>query len=331
MKSLSIAIVGGESLAGKEVREVFRQRELAWTIHLIGADEAETGKLTEEGEEIAVITAMDASNLAAADVVVLAGSAASSQKAQEILASSLHPTPIIDLTRSLEEVASARLCAPVAGVPATGFPAIVAHPAAIALADFQHLLISEFPIRNWLAEIFEPASERGQAGIDELHQQTVRLFSFQPLPKDVYDTQLAYSLLAAFGEESPCSLDAVEQLIERHLASLLAASGAPTPMPSLRLLQAPVFHGYMISAWVEFAQPTTVEAIQLHLRTAGVDVRGANEEPPSNPSVPGQDGLIIGNIRPDRNRRNAFWFWIGVDNVRIPAVNAAKIVETLCA
>ncbi|MBI4908579.1 MAG: hypothetical protein HY820_33475 [Acidobacteria bacterium] len=327
MKSLSIAIVGGESLAGKEVREVFRQRELAWTLHLIGADEAETGKFTEEGEELAVITALDASNLAGADAVVLAGSAVSSRRAHEILVDASPGMPLIDLTRTLEDVATARLCAPTAGLASSGYPAVVAHPAAIALAEFHNLLRGPFPLKHWLAEVFEPASERGQAGIDELHQQTVKLFSFQAMPKEVYDTQLAYSLLAAYGEESPYSLDAVEQMIERHLASLFGANGA---MPSLRLIQAPVFHGYMISAWVEFAESTTVEALQLHLRTEGVDVRGADEEPPSNPSVPGQDGLIIGNIRPDRNHRNAFWFWIGVDNLRLPAVNAARVVEAVC-
>ena len=51
--------------------------------------------------------------------------------------------------------------------------------------------------------IFEPASECGTAGIDEMQQQTVNLLSFQPLPKKVFDAQLAYAMLAQLGSEAP--------------------------------------------------------------------------------------------------------------------------------
>ena len=44
--------------------------------------------------------------------------------------------------------------------------------------------------------MFEPASEHGQRGMDELHQQTVNLLSFQPLPKDVFDAQVAFNMVA---------------------------------------------------------------------------------------------------------------------------------------
>ena len=47
------------------------------------------------------------------------------------------------------------------------------------------------------ATVLEPASEQGKAGLDELHQQTVGLLSFQSVPKDVYDTQVAFNLKAA--------------------------------------------------------------------------------------------------------------------------------------
>ena len=35
--------------------------------------------------------------------------------------------------------------------------------------------------------------------MDELHQQTVNLLSFQPLPKDVFDAQVAFNLVARYG------------------------------------------------------------------------------------------------------------------------------------
>ena len=102
-----------------------------------------------------------------------------------------------------------------------------------------------------MVHVFEPASERGQRGLDELQQQTVAVLAFQKLKTDVFDAQLAFNLLARYGEEALEPLEGIEQRVERHLASLLA--GWPgVPMPSLRVIQAPVFHGHSFSVWVEF-------------------------------------------------------------------------------
>src|SRR5215472_14510715 len=71
-------------------------------------------------------------------------------------------------------------------------PVRVAHPAAMALA----LLLlragnagNAGKVTRSLATVFEPASERGKRGMDELHEQTVNLLSFQQLPKNVFDSQ----------------------------------------------------------------------------------------------------------------------------------------------
>ena len=39
------------------------------------------------------------------------------------------------------------------------------------------------PIARAIATLFEPASEHGRRGMDELHEQTVNLLSFQQLPE----------------------------------------------------------------------------------------------------------------------------------------------------
>ena len=116
---------------------------------------------------------------------------------------------------------------------------VLAHPAATAIA----LILSRLPhaLRHSVIQIFEPASERGQAGIHELQQQTTGLLSFRQLEKKVFDAQLGFAMLARYGEDAPEQLATVEQRIDRHLASLLASTPARVPMPSMRLTQAPVF------------------------------------------------------------------------------------------
>src|SRR5207302_1049120 len=116
--------------------------------------------------------------------------------------------------------------------------------------------------------------------------------------------------LAQFGSEAPKSLAEIELKIERHLASLLAFDSNPPPMPSLRLIQVPVFHGYSMSVWIEFEQNPGVEALSEALASDAIDVRRADQESPTNVGAAGQNGIAVGGIAVDRNDPRACWFWI---------------------
>jgi aspartate-semialdehyde dehydrogenase len=179
-------------------------------------------------------------------------------------------------------------------------------------------------IRKSIVHIFEPASERGKKGLDELRQQTVAVLSFHKLKTDVFDAQLSFNMLARYGEEAMEPLEGVEQRIERHLASLLAAYPA-IPMPSLRLIQAPVFHGHSFSVWIEFEENPGSKALARALAEAGLDVRP--DDPPSNVSIAGQSGLSVGAIAADPNQPRAAWFWMVADNLRLAAENALAVAR----
>jgi aspartate-semialdehyde dehydrogenase len=181
-----------------------------------------------------------------------------------------------------------------------------------------------------VANVFEPASERGRRGVDELQQQTVDLLTFKTPPKQVYDEQVAFNLLARWGAEAPETLEVVEMRVERHLATLLALSGVPV-MPSLRLMQAPVFNGYSISVWAEFEENPGIPAIEAALGSAQVDVRGADLEPPNVIGMAGMGGIAVGAIAPDRNNPRACWFWIAADNIRVMAENAVAVARAFLA
>ena len=207
---------------------------------------------------------------------------------------------------------------------------MIAHPAAIVLALFLKQLQKASQVRRIVAQVFEPVSERGQKGLDELQQQTVGLLSFQKLRKDVFDTQVSFNLLPQYGEEADKSLEDIEAVIERHLATLLSR-GTQIPMPSLRLSHAPVFHGYTMSLWVEFETRPAREEIASGLATANIEVRSGSEEPPSNVGAAGQSGITVGAIAPDRNDPRACWFWVVADNLRIAAENAVEVAHETIA
>ena len=326
----AVAIVGGESLLGKEVHELFDSAGLPASVSLIAAEDSGDSSIISIGrEEPIVINSLRVADLATARIVLLTGSRESSQKAFERVQAVNPSAVVIDLSGSLEEQPTAQLRAPLIEPPnysAVGPIQVIAHPAAIALAMFLIQLRNAGAIRRSVVNVFEPASERGKAGIDELQKQTVGLLSLKPLAKEVYDAQVSFNLLSRYGSDSPHSLEEIELKIDRHLATLLAGAGALS-MPSLRLIQVPVFHGYSMSAWVEFENDPGRDAIVQSLASPKIDLRAHDEEPPTNVGAAGQSGITAGAIAPDRNHPRAHWFWIVADNLRITAENAVEVAR----
>lgn len=316
-----VAVVGGDTLLARELREVLSEIKPAPRIELIsGVGEP----LAAENEEPVVMVPLAPSSFEGAKVALLAGSPASSRKALKIAPKN---TALIDLTSALEEQPNARLRAPFAEkspMKNLGAVQVIAHPASIATAMFLTRLSESAAIRRSIIHVFEPASERGQKGLEELQQQNVAVLSFQKLKTDVFDTQVAFAMLSRYGEEAEEPLEAIESRVERHLASLLAAWDG-IPMPSIRVIQAPVFHGHSFSAWVEFEENPGVDALQVALNGAGIDVRP--DEPPNNIGVAGQNGLSVGAISVDPNQARACWFWMASDNFRLSAENAVAVMK----
>jgi len=316
-----VAVVGGDTLLARELRELLAETRPAPRVELISGI---AEQLASEEEEPVVMVPLAAASFEGAAVAFLAGTQASSRKALKIASKN---TVLIDLTSALEDQPNARLRAPFAEkTPVKSLAAVqvIAHPAAIAMAMLLARLSECAPIRRSIIHVFEPASERGQKGLDELQQQNVAVLSFQKLKTDVFDTQLAFAMLARYGEEAEEPLEGIEHRVERHLASLLAAWDG-IPMPSVRVIQAPVFHGHSFSVWVEFEENPGVEALHRALDGDGIDLRP--DEPPTNIGVAGQNGLSVGAISVDPNQARACWFWMAADNFRLSAENAVAVMK----
>ena len=325
-----IALVGSETLLGREIRDLFGESSLGEQLRLLGSDEEDATRIADIGGAPAILSKLDPQEVTEAAVVILAGSAESSRTTLEAEPEGL----IVDLTGAAEEDPDARVRAPQVESsdyrPELDGAQIAAHPAAIAIALVLCRLHPSFPIARSIIHVFEPASERGKSGIEELQKQTVSLLSFQQLPKDVFGAQVSFNMLPKLGEEAAVQLHDVEDRIDRHLATLLERADTGVPMPSIRLTQAPVFHGYSLSFWIEFEEGPDVNSLEETLMGDWIDVRSGDVEAPDNAGVAGQSGITVGVITPDRNDGNAVWLWLAADNLRLMAETAALIVrETL--
>jgi aspartate-semialdehyde dehydrogenase len=325
---MTVAIVGGESLIGREIRELLTEARPDIDIQLVSG-EAGSAQLARDDEgDAVVLQPLSEEIISNAAVTFLAGAPESSLRALEIAAD---PAPaLIDLTGALEENGRARLRAPLLepleSSRARDAVHVIAHPAAVCLALFFSRVGNRFPIARSVVDVFEPASERGSRGLHELQAQTVNLLSFKALPKDVFDAQLGFNMLVEYGADAPDSLLDAEARIDRHLATLLLIS-TRMPMPSLRLIQSPVFHGYSCSIWVEFESAPDITEIEQALASARIEVRSEGEEAPTSVGAAGQSGITVGAIRKDRNNPRALWFWLVADNLRTFAETAITVAK----
>jgi aspartate-semialdehyde dehydrogenase len=321
-----IALIGPHTLLGREIRDQLSVTKFEADVRLLTEVDEDLGKLTDVGGEPSVLTHFTTESLEGASAIVMAGSQEAARKVSQLPGA----IPIVDLAGFLEDQPRARLRAPLLEPHdfrvAPDAVQIIAHPAAIALALVLTRIHQVFPIRRSVVTVFEPASERGTAGIEELQEQTVNLLAFKPLPKKIYGAQLSYSMLAQYGEEAPLALADIEVRIERHLATLLSFSHG-AQIPSLRLIQAPVFHGYSFSLWLEFESNPGGAALQQVLNEPPIEVHGPDIEPPNNVSSAGQTGVAVGAISIDRNEPRAMWMWMASDNLRLVAENAIMVLS----
>ncbi|HET8548415.1 MAG TPA: hypothetical protein VFL57_10445, partial [Bryobacteraceae bacterium] len=97
MRPERLAIVGADTLIGRELRDVIAQRDRDGHLELIAASEQ---ILSEEEDEAVIIAPLTPDHLKDADVIFLAASTASSYKALELAP---RGAAVIDVTGGLED------------------------------------------------------------------------------------------------------------------------------------------------------------------------------------------------------------------------------------
>jgi aspartate-semialdehyde dehydrogenase len=332
-----IAIVGAASIRGKQLNEALSESSFATSEFLLMDDQQALGQLDAVGDEITFIQPITADSFERIDFSFFAGSAELTRRHWQ--AAQRAGSSIVDLSAGLEGDAGVLVCAPwvqeamgeaaVANAPNLHTPAVVsAHPAALVLALLLERLQRAGAIRQASATVLEPASEYGRAALDELHQQTVTLLSFQSIPTQVYDVQVAFNTVGGFGESAKVSLADSEARIRRHYALL---SGGRLPHLSLQLIHVPVFHGHTFSIAVEYERPVALEEIEAILSAAHVEVILGDTDAPGNLNSIGDQDVSV-RVRFDEDgvsQSRRLWLWASADNLELSALNAVECAQEL--
>ena len=328
-----IAIAGASTLVGRELKDALSESPLAAAGFVLLDEEEAEGKLDQVGDEITFVQAIAPDAFDRMDFTFFCGSEDLTRKHwRDALRAG---STVLDLSGALDQEAGVVVRAPLLDSEAVTVdlftPAVVpAHPAALALALVMERMQQAAPVRSTFATLLQPASEFGRTALDELHQQTMSLLSFQGLPRNLYDAQAAYNLLAGLGEAAKVSLGTVEARVRRHYAAL---SAGRWPALALQVIHAPVFHGHTFSIAIELERATEIAAIEEALSGGHVDLVLEDTDSPSNLAATGQDDVLV-RLRPELGARNStsvtrLWLWAASDNLRLQAQNAVACAMDL--
>ena len=369
-----LAIVGAATLKGKEINEVLQERNFPSADVRLLDDEESLGQLEAVGDEISFVQSVQPQQFSGVDIAFFASGADFTRSHWKMARDA--GSSVIDVSYALEQEPGAQLRAPwmdrelgrtaMLADGAERSAMVMAHPAAVVLALLVTRAQRATAIRSVVATIFEPASEQGKRGMDELHQQTVNLLSFQQLPKEVFDSQVAFNILPRYGSHSVGNLENIERRILTHYrqittppeqgasaratvrhafgeksaasAPLISAGGAAAvaapdvaaPVPSIALLQAPIFHSHAFVVFMEISGAVSVSELAQSLAGEHVSVIDPAEEAPTTVSAAGQNEILI-TIRRDAGKENAVWLWAAADNLKITALNAVASAEAAVA
>ena len=331
--SFRIAIVGAATLKGKELSEVLGDRNFPRRDVKLLDDDESLGQLEAVGDEMSFVQAVRPEHFDKVDFAFFASEEGFTRRNWEMARRA--GSAIVDLSFGLENVPGAVLRSPwverqLGRTPPLDLepaPVVAAHPAAVVLALLVLRAQKAGKLRSVTVTLYEPASEQGRRGVDELHEQTVNLLSFHELPRQVFDTQVAFNLVTRYGQKAQPSLEAAERRVLDHYRRLTAGG---VLVPALMLVQAPIFHGHAFSIYFEMEGTLSVGDMAQALAGEHVLVSRGTEESPSTITAAGQADILL-TCRRDATHENGIWAWAAADNLRIVANTAVEIAEEMAA
>jgi len=321
MPPYRIGVLGGATLLGKELGDLIGERRfpalpprlfnLPAPSKINGAETPQAGvigSLMQYGDEAAVQEQLSPASVRDLDALFLTGTETEARAAWAVARDAV--PVVLDCTGTLRDEPEAVVAGFHPELPSGTRLVAVAHPAAQALALLLDRLQQVGGIEASAATIFEPASQRGWPGIQELEQQTVKVLGMQPLPLQVFGAQVAFNLRAA-----PAG---VEAAVRADLARL----GAPPT--AIRVLQAPVFHASVLSLWVRFRAAAPAPAVRAALSSEALAWPEAGQTADVLAAA-GMDAVLVGE--PAADPAGGIWLFASLDNLHRSAAAALEAAE----
>ncbi|MGH9358044.1 MAG: Asd/ArgC dimerization domain-containing protein [Terriglobia bacterium] len=341
MRDTRVAMAGAGTLLGKEILSVLKERNFPASnvVELESRDEPPEIAILDAGGN--ALPVLGGEQEAGPFDFIFVAAAPKADGEKDLWTERLADLPaskspfVIDAAHGLPEPANATVSIPFLGqaamplAEAAGSGArffISPHTAAIALSSLIVPVARRIKIERVIAQIFNPASELGPAAIEELQKQTVNLLSFQQMPREIFDAQMAFNLAPRLGRKARAGFASQEARVRSELRRILEGRA---PVPSIRLIQVPMFYSLALSLYVQAAVPVKAAQVEEALSGDRIRLLRASHAVPSPPEVQGSATVLVDPVVIDQEHAGGFWLWAMADNLRLAAANAVEIAENL--
>ena len=332
-KNRRVALVGTDSMRGKEMKNVLEKRESPFRdIEFYDPGvEGEFSKLTEFRGEARVIHNLDMLSVSETDFVLLAADRSINKEFMSQIEKS--DFKCIDISETFNGEKSVPLV--VSGVNDKEVlkdnPPLVAnpHPISLILSHFIHVIRKKYHFERMVASVLQPVSAFENPGIEELASQSLDLLGGGQIKKKVFKAQSAFNILSQTDTLDKNGFLKIEKHVIKEINRIFKEDRLPL---TLSIVQVPVFHSYALMTYVELDKRSDVNALRTLLETSPYfKVCPPNKDCPASPiSVAGKDEIYISQIKRETALPNAFWIWMVVDNLtRGSVLNAVEIAEQM--
>lgn len=307
-----LAIVGANSLLGKEIKEQLAGSGYPSAKTTLFELEELAGLLTDYGTEARVINETVAEQVLDHEIVCFCGDPGTARDYLERLLTANHLG--LDCTGAWLEDDRA-----FGWIPGINTPPRISEHRALVIPPATSILLAGAMVAlgdaaaNASANVFVPASERGDDGLSELSQQSTAILGLAEIEDGVFGRQLAFDVWV------PPPDDALGA--ERVAATL---KWLDVSVPAINIVAVPVFHGMALSLFLPGAAADDVAAA---LSNAGFSVSDEAGEVVDSPvRVAGIAGIHTISVRDDVS---GVWVWAVTDNLHARAAAAVAAIHTL--
>jgi len=318
-----LALVGAETPEGARIREALADRGIAGErVNLFGRTRGEV-VLSEYAGEARLIQEPETAEVMGHDVIFLCETSSVTHRILSLhepgtlvvdavgCAGDREGTPIVHMDINPGAIASA------------GDVIAVPHGISAILSEVLHAVDVGPGVRRAAAVVFRPAADFGEEGLEELREQTVRLFNFGEVPREILGAQLSFNVIPERLRRG--GGPQLDRRVEREVGQINAWE---EPRLAVRIVNVPVFHGHAAFVQVEPEGEADVDTVADALDAATGVERTKDDTAGTPVEIAGDRRTVIADLSTDAT--GASWIWLVAGELgRVPAEHAVRLAAEL--
>jgi len=331
-----IAVVGATGAVGRVMLNILAERRFPASEVIAFASARSEGQKVPFGDDFLTVRVLDQTAFEGVDLVVLdtPDEVAELVAPQAVAAGAV----VIDKSAAFRMRPEVPLVIPEVNPESVrGHRGIISSPNCTTVGVVMPLapLHRRFGLTRAIVSSYQATSGAGRGGVEELHEQVLKLVSevealsagggesLAPKPA-LFAAPIAFNILPQIGSLRDGGFSSEEEKLTLESRKIM---GLPDLAVTATCVRVPTVTGHGASVYVEFAEAVDVdEALEILAGSPGVEV----DELPNPLQAAGTDSCYVGRIRQNPSDPNSLCFFTVTDNLRKgAALNAVQIAELL--